>query len=230
MRLVVLEMDCLAAGSVNWGRMVAGMLSQGVTMVVIPDASQHVSAGLPQQIGDGILPRDGVSQLRADNPLVSLEAAFREFGERPVWSWSATTRLRDVERGVGIIHLGKIDAVWHRAVGEGSEAHIFDLGATVLVIPHVSQTRNPQVQEEVKQLQDYLHGQIKPMMMLPPLEWMPRLRLRGWVRCDVLAQQKEADVAELRPIVIDYDCDVLMLKRWRLSGDTNDTGVFVSIA
>ena len=39
MRLVVLEMDRLAAGSVNWGRMVAGMLSQGVTMVVIPDAS-----------------------------------------------------------------------------------------------------------------------------------------------------------------------------------------------
>ena len=47
MRLVVLEMDRLAAGSVNWGRMVAGMLSQGVTMVVIPDASQHVSMCRP---------------------------------------------------------------------------------------------------------------------------------------------------------------------------------------
>ena len=44
MRLVVLEMDRLAIDSVNWGRMVAGMLSQGVTMVVMPDASQHVSA------------------------------------------------------------------------------------------------------------------------------------------------------------------------------------------
>lgn len=107
MRLVVLEMDRLATGSVDWGRMVAGMLSQGVTMVVIPDASQHLSAGLPQQIGDGILPRDGVSQLRADNPLVSLAAAFRDFGERPVWSWSATTQLHDVERGVGIVQWGR---------------------------------------------------------------------------------------------------------------------------
>ncbi|WP_270764838.1 hypothetical protein [Weissella confusa] len=67
MRLLVVDLGELRQGNVDWQLFVENLLDGGVETVVLLNATQHASAGAPVFFGDGVLPRDGVTRVWADN-------------------------------------------------------------------------------------------------------------------------------------------------------------------
>ena len=74
--------------------------------------------------------------------------------------------------------------------------------------------------EMIESTHDYLHGQLKPMFMLPPEQWLYRLRDYDWVRCDDLAQQRVQSMGDEIPVVVDYDAAIVSIEPWQPLLDT----------
>ena len=183
MRLLVVDLGELRQGNVDWQLFVENLLDGGVETVVLLNATQHASAGAPVFFGNGVLPRDGVTHVWADNPVLLVDEALRQRGEYWHWAWSK-------------------------------------VGRHVIVVPTVSGRGEGRPVEMIESTHDYLHGQLKPMFMLPPEQWLYRLRDYDWVRCDDLAQQRVQSMGDEIPVVVDYDAAIVSIEPWQPLLDT----------
>lgn len=138
MRLLVVDLGELRQGNVDWQLFVENLLDGGVETVVLLNATQHASAGAPVFFGNGVLPRDGVTHVWADNPVLLVDEALRQRGEYWHWAWSKVGRQHGAEYGVAIIQMGWIRRVWCRPFSSGNGIHVFDVGRHVIVVPTVS--------------------------------------------------------------------------------------------
>lgn len=229
MRLAILETAKFDSMTISWSEIASQMVTQGVSTVMLVDAQQSIQGGVPFQLGEGCLPRDGTSTIRADNPLLALYAAFQQIGMTTQWAWSMTGRNDTVEHGVGMLHIGQVASVWQRQLGRSAMSHMFNLDELVVVIPQLLRDEICEGSADIEMLQDFLHGQMKPMLLIPPVHWLYRLRQYGWVRCDVLAQQKESAIDHKWPLLIDFDGQVIVMKHWRLAGKVDPCGLIVSL-
>lgn len=220
MRLLVVDLGELRQGNVDWQLFVENLLDGGVETVVLLNATQHASAGAPVFFGNGVLPRDGVTHVWADNPVLLVDEALRQRGEYWHWAWSKVGRQHGAEYGVAIIQMGWIRRVWCRPFSSGNGIHVFDVGRHVIVVPTVSGRGEGRPVEMIESTHDYLHGQLKPMFMLPPEQWLYRLRDYDWVRCDDLAQQRVQSMGDEIPVVVDYDAAIVSIEPWQPLLDT----------
>ena len=229
MRLAILETQKYQMTMKDWDKIAHQIIMQGISTIVLIDAQQSIAAGLPYQIGDGCLPRDGRSTLRADNPLLALYEALQRRGVLTQWAWSMTQQQNAVENGVALLHRGQVASVWQRQLGVSAVGHMFNLDELVVVLPQLVQEDICERADDIEMLQDFLHGQMKPMLMVPPAQWLYRLRQYGWVRCDILAQQKESTIDRKWPVLIDFDGQVMVMKHWRLAETGDPNGLIISI-
>ncbi|MBJ7678500.1 hypothetical protein HAU87_09620 [Weissella confusa] len=117
-----------------------------------------------------------------------------------------------------------LNATQHASAGApvffGNGIHVFDVGRHVIVVPTVSGRGEGRPVEMIESTHDYLHGQLKPMFMLPPEQWLYRLRDYDWVRCDDLAQQRVQSMGDEIPVVVDYDAAIVSIEPWQPLLDT----------
>lgn len=220
MRLLVVDLGELRQGYVDWQMFVENLLDAGVETLVLLNATQHAAAGAPTLFGNGVLPRDGVTRVWADNPVLLVDEALREQGECWHWAWSRSDHRNATDYGVAVIQMGWIRRVWCRPFSSGNGIHVFDVGRHVVVVPTLSGRGEVPSVELIENTHDYLHGQLKPMFMLPPEQWLYRLRDYDWVRCDDLAQQRVQSMGDEIPVVVDYDAAIVSIEPWRPLLDT----------
>lgn len=158
MRLFVVDLGELRQGHVDWQLFVENLLDAGVETVVLLNAVQHASAGVPVFFENGVLPRDGVTHVWADNPILLVDEALRRQEECWHWAWSKVGRRNGAEYGVAIIQMGWIRRVWCRPFSSGNGIHVFDIGRHVIVVPTVSGRGEGRPVELIESTHDYLHG------------------------------------------------------------------------